>query len=258
MQELPMTANRPTPASVSELFTQYLKGQVLAREQGLALDVPEGEVTPYEAAPVQPVDPRQAWDDAVGAPRLLAGVAGEAWTVPPEWPALVTAQEPAVALAFCVGNFPQMVRNLQPLLAGDLTAIRVNTGQADLPPGLTEWTASVREPAQILVAAAALRLARHFDEAERLLARVTTWEPLVANERAALVWHRGRFDEAVALWRQQKSSAPVLFNRGMAALFLGDSTTARTDLGAAVKLLPETSAWYHLGRLYLALADARG
>ena len=253
------TLRRPTPASITELFTQYLNGQVAAREQGLALDVPEGEVVPYEATPVQPVDPRQAWDDAIAAAKLFPGVAVKTWSVPNEWPALVTAQEPAVALAFCIGNFPQLVRNVHPLLAGgELSALRVNTTRVAVPAGLTEWTASVREPAQVLVAAAALRLTRHFDEAEQLLKRVTDWKPLVANEQAALAWHRGQCDQAVALWQAQTPSAPVLFNRGMASLFLGDSGTARANLDQAVKLLPETSAWYHLGRLYLALADARG
>jgi hypothetical protein len=252
-------ANRPTPASVTELFTQYLNSQVSAREQGLALDLPEGEVVPYEAAPVQPVDPRQAWDDAVAVTKHFDGVDAKPWTVPHEWPALVTAQEPAVALAFCVGNFPQMVRTVQPLLAGgDPAALRVNTGRTAAAEGLTAWAATVREPAQVVIAAAALRLARHFDEAEKLLKKVTVWQPLVANERAALEWHRGRFDEAAALWRAQAPSTPVLFNRGMAARFLGDAAGARTYLESAVKLLPDTSAWHHLGRLYLALAGARG
>ena len=253
------TTNRPTPASITELFTQYLHGQVSAREQGLAIDMPEGEVVPYEATPVQPVDPRQAWDDAIAATKLFPGVAVKAWSVPGEWPALVTAQEPSVALAFCVGNFPQMVRNVQPLLAGgDLAALRVNTSRAEVPAGLTEWTTSVREPAQMVVAAAALRLARHFDEAEAVLKKVTGWQPLVANEQAALAWHRGQFEAAAKLWQAQPNSAPVLFNRGMASLFLGNAAAARTDLEQAVKLLPETSAWHHLGRLYVALADARG
>ncbi len=251
-------ATGPTSASITELFTQYLKNQVSAREQGLILDVPEGEVVPYEAAPVQPVDPRQAWDDAVAVAKHFAGVDVKSWSVPGEWPALVTAQEPAVALAFCIGNFPQMVRNLQPLLAGgDPAALRVNTARVPVPSGLTDWTATAREPAQLVVAAASLRLARHFDEAEGLLKRITTWQPLVANERAALAWHRGQFEAAAALWQAQAPSAPVLFNRGMAALFLGDAVAARADLGTAVKDLAETSAWHHLGRLYLALSDTR-
>ena len=250
-------ANRPTPAAISELFAQYLKDAVSAREQGLGFDLPQGEVVPYEAAPVQPVDPRQAWDDGAAAGRLFTGSAVKSWPAPHEWPALVAAQEPAVALAFCVGNFPQMVRNLQPLLSGDLTALRVNIGRGATPSGLVEWAAEAREPAAVVTAAAALRLARHFDEAERLLKGVRPCPELVANEQAALAWHRGRFDEAAAQWQAQPPSAPVLFNRGMSALFLGDAAAARADLDAAVKLLPETSAWHHLGRLYLALADAR-
>jgi hypothetical protein len=49
----------------------------------------------------------------------------------------------------------------------------------------------------------------------------------------------------------------VLFNRGMAALFLGESADARAALSRAVALLPESSAWHHLARLYLTLAEAR-
>ena len=254
-----MTAtNRPTPASISELFTQYLKGQVSAHTQGLAVDLPDGPVVPYDAAPIQPMDPRQAWDDAIAVARHFDGTDVKSWSAPQEWPALVAAQESAVALAFCVGNFPQMVRNLQPLLSGgDPAALRVNTGAVAVPSGLSEWTATAREPAQVVVAAAALRLARHFDDAERLLKRVTTWSPLVANERAALAWHRGQFDDAATLWGAQAPSAPVLFNRGMAALFLGNTVAAHDYLDQAVRVLPETSAWYHLGRLYLALAAGR-
>jgi len=47
---------------------------------------------------------------------------------------------------------------------------------------------------------------------------------------------------------------PVLFNRGMAALFLDRPAEARADLRKATERLPESSGWHHLGRLYLALA----
>src|SRR5581483_2619950 len=52
-------------------------------------------------------------------------------------------------------------------------------------------------------------------------------------------------------------SVPVLFNRGMAALFLGRPAEAREDLRRAVGRLPEPDGWHHLGRLYLALAGGR-
>jgi tetratricopeptide (TPR) repeat protein len=113
-----------------------------------------------------------------------------------------------------------------------------------------------------LLAVGALRLARQFEQAEELLRQCrdeapAEWQAAVANEEAALAWHRGRAEEAVALWRAQPESVPVLFNRGMAALFLGDSAEARSCLSRAVAGLPEESPWYHLGRLYLALAEMR-
>jgi uncharacterized protein HemY len=64
-------------------------------------------------------------------------------------------------------------------------------------------------------------------------------------------------DEALAAWRQLEPSVPVLFNLGMAELFLGQFDAAREHLTAAVGQLPESSAWHHLGRLYLALARDR-
>ena len=49
----------------------------------------------------------------------------------------------------------------------------------------------------------------------------------------------------------------MLFNRGMAALFAGDIAVAKQHLTAALAKLPTSSAWHHLGRLYVILADLR-
>jgi hypothetical protein len=43
----------------------------------------------------------------------------------------------------------------------------------------------------------------------------------------------------------------------MAALFLDQPAEARSALGEAANRIPETSAWHHLARLYLALAEMR-
>jgi hypothetical protein len=48
---------------------------------------------------------------------------------------------------------------------------------------------------------------------------------------------------------------PVRFNLGMADLFLGKTKSARKTLEAVTAELPKTSAWHHLARLYLALAE---
>jgi tetratricopeptide (TPR) repeat protein len=255
------TAGRAAPPALAELFSEYLKGQTAAQAAGLGFAEPNGEVEPYEAVPVQPVDPALAWTDALAAAGCFAGTAKVNAATPPDWPVLVAAQEPALALAFSLGNFPQLVRNLHPLLAGgDLTALRARPTPGEPAPALVEWARTCTGHPQRLLAAGVLRLARQFDEAADLLRRTppAEWQAAHANEEAALAWHRGRAEEAAALWRKQPESVPVLFNRGMAALFLGDAATARESLTKAAAALPETSAWHHLARLYLALAAARG
>jgi tetratricopeptide (TPR) repeat protein len=253
-----------TPDSLADLFTRYLQRQITAQAEGLAIADPDGQAFPHEAVPVQPVDPRLAWEDALAVVRHFPKVGDEArGSVPPEWPALVASQEPAIALAFCIGNYPQMVRNLHPLLGGgDLTRLSALPSRpVCAPAALLQWAAQTHEFPQILLASSVLRLVRRFDEAAELLrARVgvpRAWELVWANEEAALLWHQGRGEEALACWQKQKACAPILFNRGMAALFLGRAGEARAALTAAVEQLPETSAWHHLGQLYLALAAAR-
>jgi tetratricopeptide (TPR) repeat protein len=254
------SADRPAGLSLSDLFTQYLRQQTAAQAQGLGYAEPGEEVEPYDAAPVQPVDPRLAWEDAVAAAACWASGALPAFTVPADWPNLVAAQEPAVAVAFCLGNYPQAVRNLHPLLAGDPAALRGVPPRPATAPSLAEWARQTRTAPQSLLAAGVLRLAGHFDEAEAVLAEAEVpacWQALRDNEQAALAWHRGRAEEALRLWQAQEASVPVRFNRGMALLFLGRTAEAQEELTAAVNGLPETSAWHHLGQLYLALAAGR-
>jgi tetratricopeptide (TPR) repeat protein len=253
-------SDRPADFSLAELFRNYLKRQVVAQATGLGYAEPADEVVPYEAVPVQPVDPRLAWDNAVAVlPHLAPGLAPPA--VPPDWPTLVAAGEPAVAVAFCLGNFPQMVRNLQPLLGGDLAALRaLPPARSAATPGLLEWANETHRGVPALLAAGVLRLAGQFDDAAEVLRGAdvpASLQALQANEAAALEWHRGQADEALASWQAQPASVPVHFNRGMAALFLGRIEDAHAALTEAVGQLPETSAWHHLGQLYLALAAGR-
>jgi hypothetical protein len=248
-------------------MASYLHKQAAALTAGLSDPDLVDEVVPFEAAPVQPVDPRSAWDEALAVVEFFHTQAAEkTWSAPPDWPGLVQAQEPALALAFCLGNFPQLVRSFQPLLqSNDLTSMRPAEGRPVSASALLAWTDQIVEKKQYpqtLLALGALRLARQFDRAAELIqnhrANVPSeWRALWANEEAALSWHRGRANEAVSLWEGQGDSVPVLFNRGMAALFMNQPAKARTGLTAAIKKLPETSAWHHLGRLYLTLTETR-
>ncbi len=259
MTQAPQPSDRPATRPLAELMTRYLQRQADAQAQGLGFPEPSDEVTPYDAVPVQPVDPALAFRETLEVCRFFPGIAPGRMSAPPDWPTLVTAHEPEISVPFCLGNFPQLVRNLHPLLAGRLTAVRVNVGRPLAVPALLEWAEKTREPQAQLLAAGALRLARHFDQAGNLLARVTApeWQVFRANEEAALAWHRGQAEAASKMLQAQEASIPVLFNRGMAALVLEQTAAAQEALQQAVARLPETSSWHHLARLYLTLADAR-
>lgn len=260
MSQSGQTSGRINAGSVSELFARYLERQVDAQAEGLGFAPAPGEVEPYDSVPVQPIDPRLAWEEARGvlkafSPRLAA-VAVKA---PLEWPQLVAGSEPAVALAFALGNYPQLVRDLQPLLAGgNLSSLRPRRGGSQAGEALLDWARRQTETSSRLLAAGVLRLGNAYDLAEELLkqgpAENGEWQAVWENERAALSWHRGQAEQALALWQQQIESVPVLFNRGMASLFLGRNEEARAALSRAVAALPDNSSWHHLGQLYLAIA----
>lgn len=255
------------PPSLSDLLGQYLHEQTKAHERGLGFPDAGDEVVPYDAVPVQATDPRTAWEEALTALRLLGGVGSVGKVAPPpEWTSVLAAQEPATGLAFAAGNFPQLVRDLGRLMQGEGQAPpRPPAGRPVEAAALVEWaTAQARTGRfpEVLLAVGLLRLARQYDRAAELLrehrANVPeAWQAACANEEAALAWHQGRFEEAEASWQAQPESAPVWFNRGVAALFAGRAAEARAALNRAVALLPEADAWHHLGRLYLALAEMR-
>jgi hypothetical protein len=149
------------------------------------------------------------------------------------------------------GNFPQSVRDLQPLLA-KFDPARLRPGKTSTPlPGfsaLRDWI-RLHASSQPLLAAGIARLLGDFDAANAFL------PPDSANERAALEWHRGRCAEALASWVAMPDSPAVLFNRGMALLFFGRTGEAKSALAAAVACIPDSCGWNPLARLYLALAE---
>jgi hypothetical protein len=224
-----------------------------------------GEVVPFEAATLQPVDARLAWDEAQAALRCYDSAFDPRKAKPPvEWSTLVAAQEPVPALPFCAGNYPQLVRDLHTLMkTRQLSSLPATTSlrptKLDTVEPYAREALRQKQPGRFLLAVGMLRLARQFDEAEQLLDEHHRDLPKelkagCANERAALAWHRGKTEEARSLWLEQEPSVPVLFNRGVAALFTDRGEEAKAALVGAVDALPETCAWHQLGRLYLALA----
>ncbi|MBI3407877.1 MAG: hypothetical protein HY040_05915 [Planctomycetes bacterium] len=267
-----MSNETPAQPKLGDLLGRLLQNQASAHREGLAVSDLDALVQPFEAGPVQPVDATLAWEEAQAAlryfvtpqPLSLYGRGETGPQAPPNWPTLVASQEPALALAFCVGNFPQLVRNFHMILQSANLAQWIPTAARPISaPAYEEWARGIvaqRRFPDALLALGALRLANQVNSASGL---VTVLEPHVPqewtaaweNEKAALLWHRGQTQQARNAWRRQTPSVPVLFNRGMSDLFLGEAAAARKSLEQAVKQLPETSAWHHLARLYLVLAS---
>lgn len=250
--------------NLTDLLAHYLARQADAQADGIATY--DAEVTPYEVGPVQPLDPKLAWEEALAALTQHGKSAGKRLQAPPHWAQLVVGHESIVAIAFSVGNFPQLMRNFHDVLTQpDLSAMLPRSGRPSSASELGAWVEQAGQKGQVpqmLVALGALRLAKHFDAADAFVrahdANIPAeWRMAWENEKAALLWHSGRHDEARLAWDRLEPTAPVLFNRGMAALFCGDGLTAKKYLADAIAQVPPSSAWHHLGRLYLTLTELR-
>src|SRR5262245_59393786 len=137
-------SDRPAPQSLTEMLTQYLQKQAAAQSEGFGSPPVAGEVVPHEAAPVQPIDPRLAWEEALAAAHYYGATANDkTLTVPPDWATLATAQEPAMALPFCLGNYPQMVRDLHGLLQATESAAQAAVARPLSAPATLEWASDL-------------------------------------------------------------------------------------------------------------------
>lgn len=61
----------PVQPSVPELMARYLQQRSEDQAAGLVSPEATGDVVPFEAAPVQTVEPAVAWNEALAAVRLL-------------------------------------------------------------------------------------------------------------------------------------------------------------------------------------------
>jgi tetratricopeptide (TPR) repeat protein len=249
MEDLIMTCNTQNPfgqPSLEDLMVRFLASRSDVAQA--TVEHGEAEVEPHEVAAGFRVDPRAAWNDATSQ------ITAAPIQLPADWAGLVNQPAAAFAVPMAAGNFPQRVRDLQPLLAKFNPAELRPSGTQVPAPGLTglrNWIAK-NAAAQPLLAAGLARLISDFDTAEKLLPADA------ANERGALLWQRGKSEEALAAWNAAIETPAVLFNRGMALLFLGKIPEAKTSLAKAVAAVPEASGWNALARLYMAVAEIHG
>lgn len=237
------TANSFGQPSLEDLMVRFLATRSDAASA--AVEPSEGEVEPHEVAAGFRVDPRAAWNDAT------CEITAAPIQLPPEWANLVGQPAPAFAVAMATGNFPQRVRDLQPLLTKFNPAdLRPSGSQVPTPglSGLRNWIAQ-NGAKQPVLAAGLARLIGDFDTATKLLPADA------ANERAAVLWQSGKCEEALTAWNAMPETPAVLFNRGMANLFFGKTAEAKAALSKAATTIPEASGWNSLARLYLAVAE---
>lgn len=248
--------------NMNDMLKEYLQRRSTAHASGAASHE-AGDVELYDAVPAQVLDPKQAWDEATA---VLAHFGEKSSTkLPADWPQLVASLDAAIALPMAAGHFPQSVRDLHRLSRSVPPAeLPAESGSPIEIDGIENWLRGIEKNSsgmEALLAVGVLRSVRQVARAEKLLAKIEKSLPAnlksaSSNEKAALMWCRGSRADALKLWNSLSDSAPVLFNRGVAALFLGDKATAKTALTAAVAQIDEASGWHHLGRLYLALAQS--
>jgi tetratricopeptide (TPR) repeat protein len=261
-----MTPEAKSQPSLADLMLRFVNRPVepasIEAEAGAL-----GEVEPHEVAVGFRADPRLAWQEGLAVLDVFGmRESVKSITAPSEWAAVVVRQEAVATQPFALASYPQRVRDLTALLqAQDLTKLRPSGENRSATPALKNWAA--RQAAKgtfagSLLAAAVLRAAHDFEQAERLLndlrGKMTEKEQAAfANEEAALLWQRGKVEKAAEIWERLPESPAVMFNRGMAALFLNQTAKARQCLKTAIAGLPENDGWHHLGSLYLALAEMR-
>jgi tetratricopeptide (TPR) repeat protein len=253
------------PPSIHELTLR-----VLARGEGIegCAAVSIGDVEPHEVAVALRTEPRQAWQEGLAVLKTFVAAASTDIGQPGEWASLITRRVPAHALPFALCNYPQQVRDLSALIEHEDLSGLLKT-EAETPSagtGLRNWAnQQIRKGAfpQALIGAALFRAAGDHAAAGAALqglkgTATAEWWPAVENEEAALLWERGERLEALKAWLKLPENPAVLFNCGMACLFLNRPAQAREHLKKAVAGLSDTDPWHHLGSLYLALAEMRG
>lgn len=244
-----MTRPQPIygPPTLTELLTRYLAQRSDAASTA-AVESNSLEVEPYESASGFRTDPRTAWQAAT----FLLPAASQLHPLPPEWPQLVHWPATLAAIPCALGEFPQRLRQLQPLLQpAPLSRLLPSTDAPPLP-GFAHLRAWIQQhPAPNPLAAALARLLHDWDDAERLLPAGEL------NERAALLWSRGYAHDALHLWNQADERPHTLFNRALARLFLDQPRDALPLFQQAAALWGADHPWHPLASLYAAIAEIR-
>lgn len=241
------------PPSLATLTARFLANQAT-----LPNDVMLPEVQPHEVVTSFRADSSVMWKDAK-APFELFG-ATVSIPIPLDWSAFAANQSDSTVMLLSLGSVPQQMRELN---AFEPTAPTPNPSLAGNFEKLVNGLESCRKSASIaerLMAAGILKMLGRFDSAESLiaLAEPECYGPFVnvlANERAALLWHRGDVSGALAAWNTMPNGPVTAFNRGVCEWMLGRPSAAAALFDRAAGSIPDRSGWSHLAAFYASICE---
>jgi tetratricopeptide (TPR) repeat protein len=250
----------PVPG-LQELFRQLLGERIQAAAGGF-LGERLLEVVPYQGLPPLAIDAGLAWAEALEAARAFE-LPTNSLECPSGWAELVADAAPTACVPMCLGNFPQMVRDVKALAEiANLPSLRPQPRSAPVADsGVRSWRSSDTSLPVRLARAGLLRLCGDYAEAKQVLAEMPKargeLKSALLNERAALAWHQGDHETADGLWKQAKEEIPILFNRGLAMLFCGEAAQSKPLFDRVLGDLPASSGWRQLAELYLAVIELK-
>jgi hypothetical protein len=224
----------PTVADLMERF--------LARSAPHARTAFSAEgVEPYDLGATLPTDPVLAWHGAGGSGAL-----------PPDWSEWVQRSPSVLALPWSAGHFPQQVRAWTQLTGANWLT---RTPLVELPSELARWVQTQLATPGTPVSALAAGLWRQAGHA----AAVAEWWHTHRTHFAADYAHElaaaqlavdGDWRRAAQAWGRLPDSGPVCFNRGVAAVVLGDLPAAHAQLTNALAYAAAGQPWHHLAQVY--------
>jgi tetratricopeptide (TPR) repeat protein len=232
--------------SIETLTARFLARQAIAPEV-----IEYTDVTTHEAIASFRPSTATTWRDAVAGLTLFGE---KAVMPPPDWANLVSQWGEASIMPLCIGAVPQRVHGIQRLKSTIPTNQAFENGQF---PQLHKWIRERRKAntaVDLILAAAMLRTLGEFAEAGACLdAAQSTASPaqlvIIANERAAILWHQGEFKKAKALWSAMADHPAIVFNRACCDWVMGQMKAAESAFDSASQQLPDTCGWCHLAGL---------
>jgi hypothetical protein len=235
-----------------------LTARFLAHQATVPSDDAMPEVQPHEVVTSFRTDSSVMWKDAK-APFELFGTTVSI-PIPLDWSAFASSQNDATIMILSLGSVPQQMRELNAFSPTFDSPRRSVIGHFDK---LVNGLESCRHSASIaerLMAAGILRMLGRLESAEALLALAAPechgpLAQVLANERAALRWHRGDLAGASAAWRAMGDGPVASFNLGVCEWMMGRPAAAAALFDRAAGSIPDRSGWSHLAAFYATICE---